>query len=85
MKSDVFEVIEKFQDYLTENRKNLQNHCGIAEENGCNWDTAITVQRLDDLFMIKYRLEQLLSKAGYEDLCTLAAFNEGVREELEKL
>ena len=79
------EAIKKFQEYLTENKKNLQNHCGIAEENGCNWDMAIITQRLDDLFMIKYRLEQLLNKAGYEGLCTLAAFSEKTRKELEEL
>ena len=78
------EVIKKFQEYLTENRQILQRQCGIAEENNCNWDMAIVTQRLDDLFMIKYRLEQLLSKAEYNDLCTLAAFNEKVRQELEE-
>ena len=79
------EVIKKFQEYLAENRRNLQNHWEKARENGCSWEEDITRQRINDLFVVNYRLEQLLSKAGYEDLCTLAAFSEKVRQELEKL
>jgi len=79
------EVIRKFQKYITENRKTLQEHCDIAEENNCNWEVAATKQRIDDLFTLRYRLEQLLSKAGYEDLCVLAAFSEKTRQKLETL
>lgn len=79
------EVIKKFQDYLTKNCIALQKHCDAAEENNCKWEVKIIRQRIEDLFIIRYRLEQLLSKAGYEDLCVLACFNEKVRKELDKL
>ena len=84
MKSDIFEVIEKFQEYLTKTRKMLQGHLEGATEQNYNWEVEVTEQRINDLFLIKYRLEQLLNKAGYEDLCTLAAFNEKARQKLEK-
>lgn len=78
-------VIKKFQEYLTENRITLQKHWEVANKNKCNTEEYITQQRIDDLFVVRYRLEQLLSKAGYEDLCVLACFNEKVRKELDKL
>jgi len=79
------DVIKKFQDYLTENRKILQVYLDGATEQNCNLEVEVVEQRLNDLFLMRYRLEQLLSKAGYEDLCVLAAFNEKIRQELEKL
>ena len=79
------EVIKKFQEYLTENDRTLRKHREMARKKGCSWEEDITGQRIDDLFVVRYRLEQLLSKAGREDLCVLAAFSEKTRQELDKL
>ena len=78
------DVMKKFQKYITENSKNLHEHLIRVAESNCKWEIDITKQRIDDLFILRYRLEQLLNKAGYEDLCTLSAFSEKTREELEK-
>lgn len=83
-KDKMKEVIKKFQEYLTENRKTLRKHCDVADEINCKWEAGITKQRIDDLFLVRYRLEHLLEKAGYTDLSTLAAFNEKARQKLEK-
>ena len=79
------EVIKKFQEYLTKNHRTLQKHREMARKRGCSWEEDITGQRIDDLFVVRYRLEQLLSKAGHEGLCVLAAFSEKTRQDLDKL
>jgi len=78
------DIIEKFQQYITENQKNLRKHRDAAKENNCMSEVMIVEQRIDDLFMIRFRLEQLLCKAGHENLCKLSGFNEKVREKINE-
>jgi len=77
-------VIKKFQEYITENQTNLGKHRDIAKKNKCFYDMDITNKRIDDLFMVRYRLEQLLSKIKRNDLCKLVGF-QATEEEKERL
>jgi len=73
------QIIEKFQEYITENMRMLSNHINEAESAKYGFEVSIIKRRHDDLFLVRYRLEQLLSQAGYKSLCRLVCFNPEIR------
>lgn len=76
-------IIEKFQEYITENTKILTKHISEAELAKHKFEAQVAKRRQEDLFLLRYRLEQLLSQAGYKSLCRLTCFNLDIHKELK--